>query len=109
MVNICYPVVHLESILSRLANRDIMMGETSAKKSRNKELKTLIGRAEVVYEVILGKTYINVDEFLDNKELVVAEASKGVKLTGSDPHVWLAPLNAKKEMENIKDALISNC
>ncbi|EKI7512390.1 flagellar motor switch protein FliM, partial [Campylobacter lari] len=37
MVNICYPVVHLESILSRLANRDIMMGETSAKKSRNKE------------------------------------------------------------------------
>ena len=43
---------------------------------------------------------------LDNKELVVAEASKGVKLTGSDPHVWLAPLNAKKEMENIKDALI---
>ena len=22
-----------------------------------------------------------------------------------DPHVWLSPLNAKKEMENIKDAL----
>ncbi|NDJ27410.1 flagellar motor switch protein FliM [Campylobacter sp. MIT 12-8780] len=68
MVNICYPVVHLESILSRLANRDIMMGETSAKKSRNKELKTLIGRAEVVYEAILGKTLISVDEFLELKQ-----------------------------------------
>ena len=68
MVNICYPVVHLESVLSRLANRDIMMGETSAKKSRNKELKTLIGRAEVVYEAILGKTMISVDEFLELKQ-----------------------------------------
>ena len=60
--------MHLESVLSRLANRDIMMGETSAKKSRNKELKTLIGRAEVVYEVLLGKTFINVDEFLNLQE-----------------------------------------
>lgn len=68
MVNICYPVVHLESILSRLANRDIMMGETSAKKSRNKELKTLIGRVEVIYEAMLGKTFINVNEFLDLKQ-----------------------------------------
>lgn len=39
MVNICYPVVHLESILSRLANRDIMMGETSAKNHATKNLK----------------------------------------------------------------------
>lgn len=68
MVNICYPVVHLESVLSRLANRDIMMGETSAKKSRNKELKTLIGRAEIVYEAILGKTFVSVDEFLELKQ-----------------------------------------
>ncbi|TEY36689.1 flagellar motor switch protein FliM, partial [Campylobacter sp. CH185] len=38
------------------------------KKSRNKELKTLIGRAEVVYEAILGKTLINVHEFLELKQ-----------------------------------------
>jgi len=37
MINICYPVIYLEPILSRLANRDIMLGETSAKKSRNKD------------------------------------------------------------------------
>ena len=68
MVNICYPVIYLEPILSRLANRDIMLGETSAKKSRNKELKTLIGRAEVLYEAILGKSIVSVNEFLNLKE-----------------------------------------
>ena len=68
MINICYPVIYLEPILSRLANRDIMLGETSAKKSRNKELKTLIGRAEVLYEAILDKSIVSVNEFLNLKE-----------------------------------------
>lgn len=54
---------------------------------------------------------------LQNKKLVAVEASKGLDLmagheeegeetTKYDPHVWLAPENAKKEMENIKNALI---
>lgn len=61
---------------------------------------------------------------LDNENLVTAEASNGISLreghgheeeTDSgeeddhaeyDPHVWLDPLNAKKEMENIKDAFV---
>ncbi|MGC4019773.1 MAG: metal ABC transporter substrate-binding protein [Muricomes sp.] len=59
---------------------------------------------------------------LDNKDLTVVEASKGIKLVEGeehedeeddaeegphyDPHVWLSPLNAKVEMENIKDALV---
>ncbi|TCS77085.1 zinc transport system substrate-binding protein [Muricomes intestini] len=60
---------------------------------------------------------------LDNKDLTVAEASKDLELmeghhheeeeeaeheeegTGYDPHVWLSPINAKVEMENIKNAL----
>jgi len=65
MINLCYPVIYLEPILSRLANRDIMLGETSAKKSRNKELNALIGRAEVFSEAILGKTILSVGELLD--------------------------------------------
>ncbi len=63
---------------------------------------------------------------LENQKLVTVEASNGVTLreghgheedseeadqeneTASeyDPHVWLSPLNAKKEMENIKNAFI---
>jgi flagellar motor switch protein FliM len=68
MINLCYPVIYLEPILSRLANRDIMLGETSAKKSRNKELKTLVGRAEVFAEALLGRTVMNVGELLDLQE-----------------------------------------
>lgn len=80
---------------------------------------------------------------LENKELVVAEASQGIALQeghhhhhdqeehdheehdreehdhedlnhdehdydehGYDPHVWIAPMNAKRQMENIKNALV---
>ena len=47
---------------------------------------------------------------LDSKKITVVEASKGIDLLKEgksyDPHVWLNPLNAKKEMENIKDALV---
>lgn len=65
MINISYPVIYLEPILSRLANRDIMLGETSAKKSRNKELKALVSRAEVFSEAILGEADLSVGELLD--------------------------------------------
>lgn len=63
---------------------------------------------------------------LDNKDLISVEASKGVALRDGhshsheeeegagepeeegqyDPHVWLSPLYAEKEMENIKNAYI---
>jgi flagellar motor switch protein FliM len=68
MINLCYPVIHLEPILSRLANRDIMLGETSAKKSRNKELNTLISRAEVFNEAIIGRAELSVGELLELKK-----------------------------------------
>ncbi|MBE0496536.1 MAG: flagellar motor switch protein FliM [Campylobacterales bacterium] len=68
MINLCYPVIYLEPILSRLANRDIMLGETSAKKSRNKELKTLVGRAEVFGEALLGRTVMSVGDLLELQE-----------------------------------------
>jgi len=65
MINLCYPVIYLEPILSRLANRDIMLGETSAKKSRNKELNALVSRAEVFTEAIIGEANLSVGELLD--------------------------------------------
>ena len=55
---------------------------------------------------------------LDNKELETVEASRGVKLekggddhehedgNGNDPHVWLDPMRAKTELENIRDAFV---
>lgn len=61
---------------------------------------------------------------IDNKNIVTVEASKGVDILksdhsdeednhedehshgGLDPHVWLSPINAKKELENIKNSFI---
>lgn len=60
---------------------------------------------------------------LENRNLVSVEASEGITLRLGheekeeheetdedhgqyDPHVWLSPLNAKKEIENIKDAFV---
>jgi zinc transport system substrate-binding protein len=62
-------------------------------------------------------------ESLQNKSLITVEASKGISLMEGhhdhdeeeaedhedeeesfDPHVWLSPVNAKAEMENIKNA-----
>lgn len=62
---------------------------------------------------------------LQNKGLIVVEAAKGIPLleghsqredeegheegrrhASYDPHVWLNPMNAKKQMETIKDAFV---
>ena len=64
MINLAYPVIHLESILSRLASKDIMLGERSAKKSRSLELKELIKRADIVNEAILGNTKLSITKIL---------------------------------------------
>ncbi len=68
MINICYPVIYLESILPKLANRDIMLGSSNTKKSRNKELNVLIKRTDINVEAILGRTTLSVKELLDLKK-----------------------------------------
>ncbi|MFH2021060.1 MAG: zinc ABC transporter substrate-binding protein [archaeon] len=53
-------------------------------------------------------------EGVDNKNLVVVDTSKGIQLVGSmdadmpgnDPHIWLDPVLAKKQVAAIRDAFI---
>ena len=68
MINIAYPVIFLESILSKMSSRDIIISESNTKKSKNKELKELIKRADIVTEAILGETTLSLKEILDLKE-----------------------------------------
>jgi flagellar motor switch protein FliM len=65
MINLCYPVITLESILPKLANRDLMLTETSSRKSRNKELKVLLGGAKVQLEAIIGNANLTMDEIIN--------------------------------------------
>ncbi len=50
----------------------------------------------------------------DNKNIVVVDTSQGIPILGSggevgagNPHIWLDPLNAIKQVETIRDALVS--
>ena len=67
MMNICYPVISLEPILPKLASRDLMLNETSAKKSRNMELKVLLGGAKVNVEANLGNADLTMHDILELK------------------------------------------
>lgn len=68
MMNICYPVISLEPILPKLASRDLMLNETSSKKSRNTELQVLLGGAKVNIEATLGDAELTLGDVLDLKE-----------------------------------------
>ncbi|WP_294963085.1 flagellar motor switch protein FliM [Sulfurimonas sp.] len=65
MMNICYPVISLEPILPKLASRDLMLNETSSKKSRNTELQILLGGAKVNVEANLGNAELTMKDVLD--------------------------------------------
>lgn len=65
MMNLCYPVIALEPVLPKLASRDLMLNETSSKKSRNQELQVLIGGAGVTVEANLGSAELTLREVLD--------------------------------------------
>lgn len=65
MMNLCYPVITLESILNKLGSRDFMLTETSTKKSRNRELKALVGGARVSLGASLGEADVSVRELLE--------------------------------------------
>ena len=65
MLNICYPVIALEPVLPKLASRDLMLNETSTKKSRNTELQVLLGGANVGIEAMLGNAELSLKDILD--------------------------------------------
>lgn len=65
MMNICYPVIALEPVLPKLASRDLMLNETSSKKSRNTELQVLLGGAKVNLEANLGDAELTMRDVLE--------------------------------------------
>jgi len=65
MMNICYPVITIESLLPKLANRDLILNEASGRKSRNKELKALLGGAKIELEAVLGYAELTMEQVLD--------------------------------------------
>jgi len=65
MMNICYPVISIESLLPKLANRDLMLSGASGRKSRNTELRALIRGAKIEVEAVLGYAYMSMQGIID--------------------------------------------
>jgi flagellar motor switch protein FliM len=90
MINIAYPVIYLESILSKLANKDLMLGERNIKKSRNVELKELVKRADIPLEAILGETTLSFAKILDLK------AGDTIRLKDAESNQAILSIDGKK-------------
>jgi len=114
MINIAYPVIFLESVLSKMSNRDIIVSESNSKKSKNKELKELVKRADIEAEVILGDTTLSLKEILDlEKGSVIRldrEVSDIVTLSVNKKDLFKAQMSVeeyKKKLE-IKEVIYSD-
>ena len=64
MMNICYPVVALESLFSKLAEKDTMLNKSVPKESHNRELQVLLGDAHVNIEATLSHVELSMEELL---------------------------------------------
>ncbi len=106
MINIAYPVIYLESILSKLASKDIMLGERNSKKSRNTELKALVNRADILAETILGTTEISLKKILELKKGDIIKLkehqSNSAKILVDDKMLFEATMGIKNSQKSVK-------
>ena len=106
MINIAYPVIYLEAILPRLANKDFATGETSSKKSRNRELKELIKRADILNEAILGETKLSIRNILDLKKgdiiMLDSPANNKVKLSIDNKDLFICDIGLHRYRKTLK-------
>lgn len=106
MMNLCYPVISLESILSRLGSRDLMLSDTNTKKSRNKELQALIGGSGVVVSVSLGNAILDLKNILELKvgDIIRLDrpANDEVVVSIDGREKYLAEIGLKRYRKTIK-------
>ena len=111
MMNLCYPVISLESVLSRLASRDLMLSETSSKKSRNRELQALLGGAAVELSAMLGGTRLTLNEVLDLNVGDIVRLDKAaddtvtVNVTGREKYVASVGLQRYRKTIKVEEII----
>lgn len=111
MMNLCYPVISLETILSRLGSRDLMLSDTNTKKSRNKELQALIGGSGVVVSVGLGNAVLDLKNVMELKVGDIIRLDRPandevvVSIDGREKYVAEIGLQRYRKTVKIKDVI----
>lgn len=91
-ISICYPVIYLEPILSKLLIKNFLQDSIS-KKTRSQEIKALLAGSRLEVEAILFEDSISFKEFMNLKEGVVIGSNISVKDS------VMATVNRKKKYE----------
>ncbi len=106
MMNICYPVIALESLLPKLASRDLMLNESGSKKSRNQDLKVILGGINVDVEAYLGETQLSLKDVL---ELNVGDIIKlnnhhddGIALSVNGKERFVGQIGVRRHRKSVK-------
>jgi len=106
MMNICYPVIALESVLPKLASRDLMLNESGMKKSRNQDLKVIMGGADVTVEAFLGSTYLTLQDILDlkvgNMIKLDTGVDSGIELSINGKQRFIGKIGVKRYRKSVK-------
>jgi len=106
MMNICYPVIALESLLPKLASRDLMLNESGSKKSRNQDLKVILGGANVEMEAFLGTAEITLKDILDLEkgDMIKLDSNlhDGVELSVNGKSRFIGKVGVKRYRKSIK-------
>jgi len=106
MMNICYPVIALESVLPKLASRDLMLNESGSKKSRNQDLKVIMGGADVTVEAFLGSTDLTLKDVLDlqvgNMIKLDTGVNSGVEVSINGKQRFIGKIGVKRYRKSVK-------
>lgn len=113
MINICYPVISLESILYRLVNRELIINSIDSKNSRNKELRVLLGGALVNISAILGSTKLSLKNILELQVGDIIRLNRSaddtiiVNIDNKDKYIGEIGLQRYRKTLKIKDIIES--
>jgi len=106
MMNICYPIIYLEPIFQKLSNRDLLIGNTKSSKSRNEEIKSIIGTTNVYLDAILGYGDLEFEELfkLSEGDIIILDndASEYINIEINNKKRYGATLGANKYRKTIK-------
>jgi len=104
--NICYPVIALESLLPKLASRDLMLNESGSKKSRNQDLKVILGGADVEVEAFVGTAMVSLRDILELESGDMLKLDRGiddgVEVTINGKERFVADVGVKRHRKSLR-------
>ncbi|QHG91495.1 flagellar motor switch protein FliM [Sulfurimonas sp. CVO] len=76
VINICYPLAVLETILPKLASKNVNNNKVNIKKNKNVHLQRLLGEVKIEIEAIIGNVELTLKDVLELKSGDIIKLNK---------------------------------